>query len=128
MTCQQAVLTIRALFELARYEVMNARFGFSYVRKRMARSCLESDREHAASAALIFDAVNLAACFYFKPVKCLQRSVVTVRLLREYGVACQLVIAYRPCPFFMHAWVEINGKIANDLPGYAEQLRVLYKL
>jgi hypothetical protein len=38
------------------------------------------------------------------------------------------VIGYRPSPFFSHAWVEIDGRLVNDLPGYAEQLRVLHKL
>jgi len=51
--------------------------------------------------------VSLAACFYWKPVRCLQRSVAAMRLLRKCGIDGRLVIGYRPSPFFSHAWVEV---------------------
>jgi hypothetical protein len=128
MTMHSAILTARALFELALYDVTNARFGFGGVSKHLVRRCHESSRPRSGSHDAIFDAVNLASCLYFKPVRCWQRSVVAVRLLRKHGVPCRLVIGYRPSPFFSHAWVEIDGRIVNDLPTYAERLRVLQKL
>ena len=73
--------------------------------------------------------MNLAACFYYKPVLCWQRSVVTARLMRKHGIACRLVIGYDVSPFFSHAWVETDTcSIVNDLPTYPERLRVLRKL
>jgi hypothetical protein len=128
MTRYSAALTVRALCELALYDVTNACFGFGGVCKRLVRGCRESGRRRSKSPEHIFDAVNLAACLYFKQVHCWERSVVTVRLLRKYCIPCRLVIGYRPSPFFSHAWVEIDGRLVNDLPGYAEQLRVLHKL
>jgi len=73
----------------------------------------------------ICDAVLLATCFYWKPVLCLQRSVCTVRLLRRHGIAARLVIGYRPSPFFSHAWVEVDGRVAYGSPAYQKRLRLL---
>ena len=68
----------------------------------------------------------LASCLYWKPVRCLQRSLCTARLLRIHGVAAQLVIGYRAMPFLSHAWVESDGRVVNDSPVYRQRLRVLY--
>ena len=34
----------------------------------------------------VCEAVTMASCFYWKPVLCLPRAVVTTRLLRKFGV------------------------------------------
>jgi len=128
MSRYNAALTLRALCELALYDVTNACLGFGGVCERLVRGRRESGCARQESPERIFDAVNLAACLYFKQVYCWQRSVVTVRMLRKSGIACGLVIGYRPSPFFSHAWVEIDGRLVNDLAGYAEQLQVLQKL
>jgi hypothetical protein len=73
----------------------------------------------------ICEAVLLATCFYWKPVLCLQRSVCTVRLLRKYGIDARLAIGYRPAPFFSHAWVEINGRVAYGSAAYQQRLQML---
>ena len=75
--------------------------------------------------ALLCEAVSLAACFYFKPVRCLQRSTVIVHLLRKYGIDGRLVIGYRPSPFLAHAWAEVDGRVVNDSQAYQQRLRVL---
>ncbi len=67
----------------------------------------------------------LAGCFYYKPVLCLQRSVVAARLLRKAGAEARLVIGYRAAPFLSHAWVEVDGRVANDSQAYKERLQVL---
>lgn len=121
-------LPLRALLEFALYDLTNMCFGFRRACGRAGCGCCQRRTGCPGVAEEIFRSVNLAACFYHKPVRCLQRSVVTVRLLRQYGIDCRLVIAYRLTPFLMHAWPEVNGQIANDLPGFAEQLRVLRKL
>ena len=119
-------LTIRAWCELARYDVTNTLYGFGGVRRQLIKEC--GPRRRPQTAAEVCNAVNLAACFYFKQVLCLQRSVVTLRLLRQHGITCQLVIGYRPSPFFAHAWAEIDGQVVNDLCGYQKRLLVLYRL
>lgn len=68
----------------------------------------------------------IAACLYFKHVRCLQRSVCTVRILRRQAVPATLVIGVRTSPFASHAWVEIGGRILNESVKYQQRLTVLY--
>jgi len=39
-----------------------------------------------------------------------------------------LVIGYRARPFFSHAWVEVDGRVANDSAGYQHNLTVLERV
>lgn len=61
-------------------------------------------------------AVDRAASWYFKPVRCLQRSAATVLLMRLCGIPAELVVGARPVPFSAHAWVEVGGHVVNDDP------------
>jgi hypothetical protein len=61
-------------------------------------------------------AVERACVWYPKRALCLQRSAITACLLRNNGVAAQVVIGARPVPFLAHAWVEVDGAVVNDFP------------
>ncbi len=120
------ILTLGAFIELLGYDLAHARKGFpgvyESVRKaRRHRSATESPE----IVTRVCNAVESAACFYWKPVLCLQRAAAITRLLRRHGVAAELVIGYRPSPFLSHAWVEVDGRIVNDSPVYQERLLVL---
>ncbi len=121
-----ARLVIRALLELARYDLISVRAGFQGVHRQLAQHAVALRTFGLAEESLICEAVRLASCFYVKPVLCLQRSVAAARLLRKAGIDGRLVIGYRPTPFFSHAWVEVDGRVVNDSPAYKERLRVLY--
>ena len=114
-------LACRALYELVRYDVVHTLFG-AQVRSTPVRPdpAVSADME-----ATICEAVVLACCFYWKPMLCMPRSVCAMRLLRSHGIAAQVVIGYRPVPFFSHAWVEVGGRVVNDSPAYQRQLNVL---
>ena len=73
-------------------------------------------------------AVEEACVWYVKRVACLQRSFVATRLLRRHGFAAEMVIGCRPLPFESHAWVEIDGRVVNDLPQYPRAFTVLDRL
>ena len=73
-------------------------------------------------------AVDEACVWYLKRAACLQRSFVATRLLRRYGFRAELVIGCRPLPFESHAWVEIDGRVVNDLPQYPRAFTVLNRL
>lgn len=118
------LLTLRALWELVRYDLERATLGFQYSYGRLERQPT-AHRPGPVTAAFVCDAVSLAACFYWKPVLCLQRSVVAARLLKHYGIGAEMVIGFRPSPFFSHAWVEVDGRVVNDSQGYKERLQVL---
>jgi hypothetical protein len=117
-------LVCRALYELARYEVIVYLRGSGRILQQLRRQSVATgatDQEQ-----MICDAVLLATCLYFKPVLCLQRAVCTVRLLRRYGVVARLVIGYRPSPFFSHAWVEVDGRVVYGSPAYQQRLQPLH--
>jgi hypothetical protein len=68
------------------------------------------------SAEQLCHAVDLACVFYFKRVLCLQRSAATTIFLRRYGWKAEMIIGAQVLPFRSHAWVEIDGAVANDKP------------
>jgi hypothetical protein len=121
-------LVIRAFWELVLYNLINTVMGFRHVYRYVERQRVAPHRAPPAQEALVCDAVSVAACFYWKRVLCLQRSVVTTRLLRKSGIEGRMVIGYQPSPFFSHAWVEVNGRVVNDSPAYKERMHVLCTL
>ncbi len=128
MTLRLARLTAWALCGMAHYDLTNMVFGFHHVHNKLTKQKTARRQAHPELTAWVCKAVNLAACFYFKPVLCLQKSVVTFRLLRKCGIDCRLVIGYRSSPFFSHAWVEVDGHLVNDSSVYKEQLKVLWTI
>jgi hypothetical protein len=85
---------------MLRYQLTNWIFGFKHVQKGLARQQTARRQAHPQSVECVCEAVNLAARFYFKPVRCQQSSAVTVRLLRKCGIDSRMVIGYRQSPFF----------------------------
>lgn len=119
------VLVLRAWCELARFDLLRALSTDSTLRLRRVAPWGQKAADVERTSA-VCHAVATAACLYWKPVMCLQRSVCTVRLLRARGVAARLVIGYRPAPFLSHAWVEVDDRVVNDSPIYRQRLSVLY--
>jgi hypothetical protein len=118
----RARLLGRAFWELLRYEALARCCGFPGVRRRMGKA---RERRGAATVAAAVDAVACMTSFYWKPLLCLQRSVVTARLLRAEGFQADVVIGCRARPFYSHAWVEVDGRVVNDSPGYQTKLQPL---
>jgi hypothetical protein len=121
----KAALYGRVLWELVRYDILFAWRGMQAVRPRGTSS---SGAAGTAQAGAICEAVRSVAPFYWKPIRCLQRSIVTARIMRGHGIPAEVVIGYRPTPFFSHAWVEVGGRVANDSPVYQTRLQVLERL
>ena len=122
---KRAWLIFRALYEIARYEVIVSLLGSGHILSQLKRQSIAAKSTSRELEQAIWDAVLLATCFYWKPVLCLQRAVCTVRLLRRHGIVARLVIGYRPSPFFSHAWVEVDGRVAYGSPAYQKRLRLL---
>ena len=119
-------LVIRALYEIVRYEAALSLLGSGRILSQLRRQSITATTAGAGLEKTICDAVLLATCFYWKPVLCLQRAVCTVRLLRSHGIHAQLVIGYRPSPFFSHAWVEVEGRVVYGSPAYQKRLMRLH--
>jgi hypothetical protein len=122
---KKATLVFRALYEIARYEVVLSLLGSGRILSQLKRQSVIA-KTSAESEKTICDAVLLATCFYWKPVLCLQRAVCTVRLLRRHGIHASLVIGYRPSPFFSHAWVEVDGRVLYGSAAYQKRLLPLH--
>jgi hypothetical protein len=120
-------LVIRALYELARYDVIHLLLKISGIQQQIGRQRFAARPASGGCETAISHAMVLATCLYWKPVPCLQRSVCLLRLLRGNGVAARLVIGYRPVPFLSHAWVEVDGRVVNDSPAYQKLLHVLLR-
>jgi hypothetical protein len=118
-----AGLRLRTFWEMARYDVLSRVSGFPGIRRRMkpARACAP----RASAVEAVCEAVGCMGSFYWKPLLCLQRSIVTARLLRAMGIQADVVIGYRANPFFSHAWVEVDGRVVNDSPAYRNKLQLL---
>lgn len=120
-------LYARIFWELVRYDVLFAVRGMRAVRpvQTLRQQANLRDTERPAE---ICEAVKAVAPFYWKPIRCLQRSIVTARLLRGRGIPAEVVIGYRTAPFFSHAWVEVAGRVVNDSRAYQMRLQVLERL
>src|SRR5262249_27639372 len=116
----------RALYEIARYEVVLSLQGSGPILSQLKRQSVTAKTTSAELEKTICDAVLFATCFYWKPVLCLQRAVCTVRLLRRNGINARLVIGYRPSPFFSHAWVEVDGRVLYGSTAYQKRLLPLH--
>ena len=123
---KKARLVFRALYEIARYEMVLSLLGSGRILSQLKRQSVTAGTASAEFEKVICDAVLLATCFYWKPVLCLQRAVCTVRLLRKNGVNARLVIGYRPSPFFSHAWVEVDGRVLYGSAAYQKRLLPLH--
>lgn len=120
-----AFLVLEALFEMVRYDAIVSSVGVGRILRRLRKHCVLLKPCTEELQKKVCDAVLLASCFYWKPVLCLQRAVCTARLLRKYGIDARLAIGYRPAPFFSHAWVEVDGKVAYGSPAYQQRLQTL---
>src|SRR5258705_12943414 len=117
---------IRALYEIARYEVIVFLPGSGHILAQLKRQSIAAKSTSRELEQAICDAVLLATCLYWKPVLCLQRAVCTALQLRRHGIVARLVIGYRPSPFFSHAWVEVDGRVVYGSPVYQQRLRPLH--
>jgi hypothetical protein len=111
-----------AFRELLRYDALSTCGGFPRIRRRMG-SARKPARK--ASVEAVVDAVAWMTSFYWKPLLCLQRSVVTARLLRAEGFEAEVVIGCRAKPFYSHAWVEVDGRVVNDSSACQTKLQPL---
>jgi hypothetical protein len=118
-------LVLRACFELLRVDLQLTWRGFPPVYETVRNSPVRQALFISQTEEEICQAMNLACVFYFKEVRCLQRSAATTTLLRKRGLCAEMVIGVQSCPFRAHAWVELAGRIVNDKPYIAAMYTVM---
>jgi hypothetical protein len=121
------LLALAAYWELLRFDWTMGVAGFARIHRELAKGRRDAGEQQRSSVTVneICQQFDLAAMLYPRPVRCLQRSVALVRLLRRHGHTAELVIGVRTEPFFSHAWVEVNHSILNDFSSYPARMLIL---
>jgi hypothetical protein len=109
-------LMVLAYLKFIYVEVLLARGDFAAIYEKTRAFPIGKCPRQTDTIDRVCLAVNMACIWYWKEVLCLQRSVVTVWLLRRYGVPARLVIGVQQLPFKAHAWAEVTGCVVNDKP------------
>jgi Transglutaminase-like superfamily len=118
-------LVLNAYWKLVQFDLHLARGSFATFYDEVRHCPIERKAAPAEVMERICTAVNLACIWYWKEVRCLQRSAATTCLLRRHGVPAQMVIGVQQIPFKAHAWVEVSGRVVNDKPYMPEIYGVL---
>ena len=126
--CNRTLLAARVMWRLALFDVLLALRGFRSVYRDLSRHDLPARPRQAELETAICRTVTRVSSFYWKPVRCLQRSAVTASVLKIYGIDATVVLGYRPAPLFNHAWVEVEGRVLGGSPAYKRKLCSLTRI
>ena len=108
-------LILEALWMLLKSDVL-ATFGYSTLCQQMNLGVAgNADPNAENTIAEVAIAVHRASRCYPRSPACLQRSVALASMLRKRGIAADLKIGVQQIPFASHAWVEVAGRIINDV-------------
>src|ERR1700738_1131466 len=108
------ILFFRALCGLFAYDIVKALCPFRTLHSMVKRWKVSSKGTTWNTVDRVSRAVNYACAWYPKRTLCLQRSFVTIYLLRKLGISAQMVMGAQKLPFKAHAWVEVNGRAINE--------------
>lgn len=111
---RRMLLLVQALAGLLAYDIVVRVGKFKTVRKLVSNWKTKPHQTTPDAAEQVIRAINLACICYPKQALCLQRSAVTVCLMRSHGIAAHMVLGAQKIPFAAHAWVEVNGKAVNE--------------
>ena len=125
---RRVLVSLQVICELFLYDLLQAAFGFRAVHARAAQPPRMRKSPAPELEVLVPRIVSAASAFYWKPVLCLQRSVVAAQVLRKHGVPAEVVIGCRAVPFAGHAWVEVAGRVINDSAGYRQKMCILERI
>jgi len=114
-----------ALVGLILFDLVVRHRDFSTMLRFVRTRKVASRTPSAEIVGRVCTALNSACVWYPKSVPCLQRSAVGVCLLRHCGIAAKMVIGVRVMPLLAHAWIEVDGKVVNDVPRVQQYYRYL---
>lgn len=117
-------LVLQAYLKLIYFDLSQARGDFSALYQKVRNYPVGNAVRLPDATENVCRAVDVACIWYWKEVLCLQRSAVTVYLLKRCGVPARIVIGAQQMPFKAHAWVEVDNRVVNDKP----YMREIYAL
>jgi hypothetical protein len=118
-------LVLEAYSKLIYFDIYLARGSFAALHQRVGNCPVTNRRVAPGTVEEICAAMDMACIWYWKEALCLQRSAATACLLKQHGIAAQLVIGAQQMLFKAHAWVEVDGRVVNDKPYMSEIYAVL---
>ena len=118
-------LVQQAYLKLIHFDLYLARKNFAALYNKVRHYPIANKVASPTAVEQICSAVDMACIWYWKEALCLQRSAATACLLKQHGVAAQMVIGAQQVPFKAHAWVEVDGRVVNDKPYTPERYGVL---
>jgi prolyl oligopeptidase len=107
-------LILKAYSKLILFDLYILRGNFAALYGRVRNWPIAKNTPSPKAVERICSAVDMACIWYWKEALCLQRSAATACLLKQAGIAAQMVIGAQPLPFKAHAWVEVDGRVVND--------------
>lgn len=108
------LLFLKALVGLLAFDLYGYSRDFRKLYRYVKNSPVSPRECHQGVVEEACKAVNYACVWYPKHVLCLQRSAVLTCLLRDCGVAAEMVMGAQIMPFKAHAWTEVEGKAINE--------------
>ena len=118
-------LIVQAYLKLIHFDFHVSRGDFAALHKKVRDFPVANQAPSPDPVERVCSAVDMACIWYWKEVRCLQRSAATACLLKRHGVPAQMVIGAQQIPFKAHAWVEVDGRVVNDKPYMREIYGVL---
>jgi len=125
MESKMRFLVLRAYLKVILFDVYLARGNFAALYARVRSYPVSKTAAAPDAVQKVCAGMDMACIWYWKEVLCLQRSAATACLLKQCGVAAQLVIGAQQMPFRAHAWIEVDGRVVNDKPYMTEIYAVL---
>jgi hypothetical protein len=118
-------LFLQAYWKLILFDLCILRDDFAGLYGKVLHTPIAPKMPFRDAAGRICAAVDFACIWYWKEALCLQRSAAAACLLKQHGIAAELVIGTQQMPFKAHAWVEVDRRVVNDKPYMAEMYQVL---
>jgi hypothetical protein len=118
-------LILKAYCNLLYFDLYLAQGNFFKLHQRVRTFPVKKKAAAVGTVERICGAMDMACIWYWKEALCLQRSAATACLLKQHGVAAEMVIGAQQMPFKAHAWVEVDGRVVNDKPYMPEVYAVL---
>jgi hypothetical protein len=118
-------LILRAYGKLIFFDFFLYRGNFNALYQKVRHYAATEQRLAPDAIERVCAAVDMACIWYWKEVLCLQRSAATACLLKQCGVAAEMIIGVQQLPFKSHAWVEVDGLVVSDKPYIREMYAVV---
>ncbi|SRR5581483_4461134 len=109
-------LVFRAYLKLIYFHLFLVRGDFKALYDRVRTYPMRQKASLPNAVERVSAAMDMACIWYWKEALCLQRSAATACMMKDFGIAAQMVIGAQQQPNKTHAWVEVDGRVVNDKP------------